>query len=54
MISARPLLEQISPWISADAIDDCDGDSDRDIDYVEERDIADEGPLKDMDLEEDT
>jgi hypothetical protein len=37
----------------ADATDDVEGDSDRDMDYVEERDFADQGPLTDMDLEED-
>jgi hypothetical protein len=37
----------------ADAIDDGEGDFDRDMDYVEERAFADQGPLTDMDLEED-
>ncbi len=37
----------------ADAIDYGEGGSDRDMDYAEERDFADQGPLTDMDMEED-
>ncbi len=36
----------------ADANDD-DRDSDRPMDFVEERDFADQGPLTDRDMEED-
>ncbi len=36
----------------ADANDD-DSDADRQMDFAEERDFADQGPLTDMDMEED-
>ena len=45
---------QPAPRIAAlnDAIDDGESDTDLDMDYDEQRDLADQGPLTDMDLEE--
>jgi hypothetical protein len=52
-LTFMPCSSRSSPAQRADAINE-DHDPDRPMDFDEERDFANQGPLTDMDVEEDT